>query len=181
MPAGLAIGVVSQFVLVPLIYWPIFKLIGHQDVSAAARQLTDRATDPVGIVLLFLIVGLGAPFAEEIFFRGLTQRSLDRRWGAVVAVGVTAVFFALTHFELLQFPALLAFGLVLGVLAHGPGGWACRSPPTSGSTSWPRPPSCGTWVSPGDGAEAAGPVDLAAGDRIGGAGDDTMNRSWPTP
>jgi membrane protease YdiL (CAAX protease family) len=121
VPLGLAIGAVAQFVLVPLIYWPIFKLIGHQDVSAAARQLTDRATDTVGIALLFLIVGIGAPFAEEIFFRGLTQRSLQRRGGAVVAIVVTAVFFALTHFEFLQFPALLAFGLVLGVLAHRTG------------------------------------------------------------
>ena len=121
VPAGLAVGAVAQFVLVPLIYWPIFKLIGHQDVSAAARQLTDRATDPVGVVLLFLIVGIGAPFAEEIFFRGLTQRSLERRWGTVVAVVGTAVFFAATHFELLQFPALLAFGLVLGLMAQRTG------------------------------------------------------------
>ena len=121
VPVGLAIGAVAQFVLVPLIYWPLFKLIGHQDVSAAARQLTDRATDPVGIFLLFVIVGVGAPVAEEIFFRGLTQRSLDRRWGAGVAVVGTAVFFALTHFEVLQFPALLAFGLMLGLIARRTG------------------------------------------------------------
>ena len=66
---------------------------------------------------------MGAPFAEEVFFRGLTQRSLDRRWGTVVALVGTAVFFALTHFELLQFPALFAFGLVLGGIALSTRRW----------------------------------------------------------
>lgn len=126
VPIGLAVGAASQLLLVPLIYWPLFKLIGHQDVSAAARELTDRATDPIGIVLLFLIVGVGAPVAEEVFFRGLTQRSLERHFGArglgaVLSVGLTALFFALTHFEPLQFPALLAFGLILGVMARRTG------------------------------------------------------------
>jgi membrane protease YdiL (CAAX protease family) len=126
VPVGLAIGALSQVLLVPLIYWPLFKLIGHQDVSAVARELTDRATDPVGVALLFLIVGVGAPVAEEVFFRGLTQRSLERRfgargWGGAVALVGTAAFFALTHFELLQLPALFAFGLVLGLIARRTG------------------------------------------------------------
>ncbi|MGZ4683380.1 MAG: CPBP family intramembrane glutamic endopeptidase [Acidimicrobiales bacterium] len=116
VPVGLAIGVAAQLVLVPLLYVPIFWLFGEQDVSAAARQLTDRATDPFGVVMLFLIVGIGAPIAEEIFFRGLTQRSLTRRWGAWVALFGTAAFFAATHFELLQLPALFVFGLVLGAM-----------------------------------------------------------------
>ena len=115
-PVGLAIGVAAQLVLLPLLYVPIFWVFGDQDVSAAARQLTDRATDPFGVVMLFLIVGIGAPIAEEVFFRGLTQRSLTRRWGAWIALFGTAAFFALTHFELLQLPALFLFGLMLGAM-----------------------------------------------------------------
>ena len=121
VPVGVAIGVAAQFVLVPLIYWPILKLIGDQDVSGVARQLTDRATDPFGIVMLFLIVGIGAPVAEEVFFRGLTQRSLDRRWSRWVALFGTAAFFAFTHFQALQFPALFAFGLMLGAMVYATG------------------------------------------------------------
>ena len=116
VPVGVAIGAAAQLVLVPLIYWPILKLIGDQDVSAAARQLTDRATDPFSIVMLMLIVGVGAPVAEEVFFRGLTQHALLRRSGPWVALFGTAAFFALTHFEPLQFPALFAFGVVLGAM-----------------------------------------------------------------
>jgi membrane protease YdiL (CAAX protease family) len=121
VPVGLAIGVAAQVVLVPLVYIPIFWVFGHQDVSAAARQLTDRATDPFGIVALFVIVGIGAPVAEELFFRGLTQRSAERRVGATVAWIGTAAFFAVTHFELLQLPALFLFGLLLGWLARRTG------------------------------------------------------------
>lgn len=116
VPVGLAVGVAAQLVLVPLIYVPIFWVFGDQDISGAARQLTDRATDPFGVVMLFLIVGIGAPIAEEIFFRGLTQHALLRRWGAWVALFGTAAFFALTHFQVLQFPALFAFGLILGAM-----------------------------------------------------------------
>ena len=121
VPIGVAVGVGAQLVLVPLIYWPLFKIIGHQDVSAAARQLTDRATDPLSVIMLLLIVSIGAPIAEEIFFRGLTQRAAERRFAPALALVGTAVFFAFTHFEPLQFPALLAFGLVLGWMARRTG------------------------------------------------------------
>jgi len=121
VPIGLAVGVACQVILVPLVYVPIFWLFGSQDVSAAARELTDRATDPFSIITLFVIVGIGAPIAEEIFFRGLTQRSATRRVGATLAWIGTAAFFALTHFELLQLPALFLFGLILGWMARRTG------------------------------------------------------------
>jgi len=144
VPLGIAAGLLGQFVLVPLVYWPIFKIIGHnEDVSKVAQQLTDKVHGPADTALIFLLVAVGAPFAEELFFRGLTQRSMLKLrtdapraalrlsaranpWSAVV---ITALFFAATHFEPLQFPGLFAFGLVLGVLAWrsgrlGPGIWA---------------------------------------------------------
>jgi membrane protease YdiL (CAAX protease family) len=121
VPIGVAIGLASQFVLVPLIYWPIVQIWGDQDISGPARDLTDRATDPMSVVMLLLIVGIGAPVAEEVFFRGLTQRSAARRFGPWTALVGTAAFFAATHFEPLQFPALFAFGLILGALVWATG------------------------------------------------------------
>lgn len=130
VPVGLAAGAACQLLAVPALYWVLFRVIGEQDVSAEARRLTDRATDPLGVVLLFLIVAVGAPVAEELFFRGLTQRAFRKRglrWGwAVVA---TAVVFAASHLQPLQFPALVLAGVVFGVLAErtgrlGPAIWA---------------------------------------------------------
>jgi membrane protease YdiL (CAAX protease family) len=128
-PIGLAIGVACQLVMVPALYWVVFKLIGVKDISAAARELTDRATDPLSIILVFLIVGIGAPIAEEIYFRGMAQRIFGRKLRPQWAILAAAAFFAASHLQPLQFPALLVFGIILGVLAWksgriGPSIWA---------------------------------------------------------
>lgn len=112
---GGAAGVACQFVLVPIISYPWLEILGKStnDLSKVARNLTSRATDPAGVVLLVLIVAVGAPFVEELFFRGLLLRALERRFGVGWAIAGSAVVFGFTHFELLQFPALAAFGAVL--------------------------------------------------------------------
>ena len=121
VPIGLALGAGLQAVAVPLLYVPIFWLTGEQDVGAEARGLADTATGPVGVVALFVIVGLGAPFAEELFYRGLAQRSFARRIGASWAIIAAAILFALMHLQELQFPALVLVGVVCGVLAQRTG------------------------------------------------------------
>ena len=129
VPLGLVIGVAAQLVMVPLIYWVMSPLIGTHDVSASARALTDRATDPASIVLVFLIVGLGAPVAEEIYFRGMAQTIFARRLAPMWAIAAAAAFFAASHLDPLLFPPLLVFGVILGVLRWrydrlGPAIWA---------------------------------------------------------
>jgi uncharacterized protein len=129
VPVGLAIGVACQLILVPVVYFLLRPLLGVNDVSAAARELTDRASDPLSIVLVFLIVGIGAPVAEEIYFRGMAQRIFGRRLGPWAAIFAAAAFFASTHLQPLQFPALLVFGVILGFMAWrsgrlGPAIWA---------------------------------------------------------
>ncbi len=116
VPVGLVIGVLTQVVLVPLVYLPIFQIIGDRDVSADARALTDRAEDPFGVVLLVLIVVIGAPVVEELFFRGLLLRSAERKWGKFWAVVVSSLVFGAVHLQPLQFPALVAVGVVFALL-----------------------------------------------------------------
>lgn len=122
VPVGIVVGVGSQLLMVAAVYWVLFKFTGQQDVSAAARTLTDRATSPLGIALLMVIVGIGAPLAEEIFYRGLLQRSLIKRgtdWRWAVVIG--AFVFALSHMQALQFPALFIFGIILGYMTNRTG------------------------------------------------------------
>ena len=122
VPVGIAIGVACQFVLVPLVTLPIF-LLSDTDQDALeepARELTDKATG-MGVLVLALVVVVAAPLAEEVFFRGLLQRSLARRMSIWPAMIVTSLAFGASHFQALQFPALAAFGLVLSYLAHRTG------------------------------------------------------------
>jgi membrane protease YdiL (CAAX protease family) len=115
-PAGLLLGVVTQLVFVPLLYAVIFWFIGDRDVSSDARALTDRADSIVGVALLLVGVGLVAPVVEELFFRGLAQATFERSVGRWAGLLAAAVLFAVVHFQVLQFPALLLFGLIAGGL-----------------------------------------------------------------
>lgn len=117
---GLIIGVVAQVAVVPAIYLPILLLTDDLDISGPARDLVDRA-DGLGIALLVLMVVVLAPVAEELFFRGMALRALEARMARRVALVVSAAFFGLTHFQLLQLPALIMIGLVCGWLAQRDG------------------------------------------------------------
>lgn len=122
VPVGLAIGAATQAFLVPLLYAPILRLLDRtpDDVGEAARELTDKASG-LGVVLLVLVVVFVAPVVEEIFYRGLLLRSLERRMGPGWALALSSTLFGLAHLQLLQLPALIMFGVVAGALAqrHG--------------------------------------------------------------
>lgn len=86
-----------------------------------------------GWVSIILLACVGAPVVEELFFRGLVQGALVRRWGTAVGVVATAAIFACAHLldegilaPLALFPAGLVFGelrrrtgkLAAGMVAH---------------------------------------------------------------
>jgi hypothetical protein len=78
--------------------------------------LSDSA-EGIWVLVLAVVVVLGAPFVEELMFRGLLQGAFVRRINGVAAVLVVAAWFALIHFRPVEFPGLFAFGLVLGACA----------------------------------------------------------------
>jgi uncharacterized protein len=121
---GGLVGTLLQLVALPLLYWPLLHLLDKDpsDLEGPARDMTERATDGIGVVLLVLIVGVGAPIIEEIFYRGLFQRALLKRGlPPAAAIAVNATVFGLSHGQLLQLPALILFGATAGVLAHRAG------------------------------------------------------------
>lgn len=62
--------------------------------------------------------------AEEVFLRGTLYDAVEPRWGAVAAVLLGAVCFALLHVPMYGWhvvPLDLAVGIVLGGLRHGSG------------------------------------------------------------
>ena len=77
---------------------------------------------------------VGAPFFEELFFRGLLFKALARvctplgvgpsarrTAGLVVAVVLDGLLFGLAHGEWEQFAGLAAFGMVLAVISYRTG------------------------------------------------------------
>jgi membrane protease YdiL (CAAX protease family) len=125
LPIGLVVGIAAQLLIIPLLYLPITA-----SNPKLARKLSAPAEALVHIgsrgdfLVVFAILVIGAPVAEELFFRGLVLRSLlglTSKWGnalsrAMAIIGSSLVF-ALAHFEPLQFLGLLAVGAILGILA----------------------------------------------------------------
>lgn len=120
---GVVAGIGTQVVLIPLLYLPFERAdpgLRHR-LEAPAKADTAAIHGGWQIALLFIFLAVGAPFVEELFFRGLLQRSLARAFGPAVAVVGSALLFGLAHFQLLQLPALILLGLILAALAQRSG------------------------------------------------------------
>ncbi len=123
LPIGAVIGLMCQYGLIPVVYYPLEALDRHlsNQLSGPARSYTGSVHSVAALSVLMLLLALGGPFVEELFFRGLLMRSLVARIGAPWAILLSAVLFALAHFEAAQFVGLAAFGVVLGFLAWATG------------------------------------------------------------
>ncbi len=63
----------------------------------------------------YLAVGLLAPLAEEIVFRGAILRALlNTRWSPWLAIAVSALLFGVAHLNPAQFPHAFIIGMLLG-------------------------------------------------------------------
>jgi membrane protease YdiL (CAAX protease family) len=121
---GIPIGVLSQLVLVPLVYVPLRA--GWPDtftddrLEETARDLVDRADGAAVVVLVFVIV-FGAPIVEELVYRGLLQGSFVARISELPALLASASWFAIIHFRPIEYPGLFVAGLVFGMCALATG------------------------------------------------------------
>ena len=115
----LVAGVLLEIVL-GIVNSPIVHLVNQrQDV---VKEL-DQATG-IHLALLAIVAGAVAPVCEELLFRGLLLRSLQRRVSPTAAVVISALVFALAHPMLSPtwgtfaiVPALFGLGAVSGAAA----------------------------------------------------------------
>lgn len=83
---------------------------------SAAQQVQD-ATSGGNTWSMILYTALLAPVAEEIVFRGFILRNLQK-YGAKLAIVVSAIMFGLAHANIIQTPFAFILGLVLGYVAY---------------------------------------------------------------
>jgi len=117
----------------------VASLIAVGFVAAAIEAINsdfvpgDRADlgDPIkhggalGIIVVYLIAVVGAPFFEELYFRGLVQGTLTARWGVGVGIVVQALLFACVHLSpqagwgnVGVFAMITCIGIGLGLIRH---------------------------------------------------------------
>lgn len=123
MAKSAVIGIAVQVLVVPVIYFPLIAAGVDLDVSGAAEELF---RDLAGLEKVAIAVGViaVAPVAEELLFRGVLLRGLAQHLGDRGALWATALVFAGSHFQVVQFPGLVAIGLTLAWLAQRTGGVA---------------------------------------------------------
>ena len=93
----------------------VIALTGRENSGALA--LIARALshlDAPMTVTAVAVIGLGAGFGEEVFFRGYLLTRLAERWRPWVAVLVTAALFGLAHMDVLHSSFALLVGALLG-------------------------------------------------------------------
>lgn len=95
--------------------------------SSAGDLAEDLAENKIVFALFLLTIMIGAPIAEEVFFRGLlfgalAKKGLPQIWALVISSAV----FALIHLEPVRIILLFGIGLVLGLAR-----WLTRSTTTA--------------------------------------------------
>ena len=120
--AGL--GIVGLVAVMPAIMWlgelneglPLPEFIRTMEEDQLA--LLEAALSGQGsLVLNLLLVALTPALFEEVFFRGLVQRNLERAWGAAAGIAATGIVFGLFHLRLTQALPLMVLGIYLAYLA----------------------------------------------------------------
>lgn len=117
------IGVAVQVLVIPGIYLPLIAAGVELDVSGPAETLFGDVSGLEKIAIAAGVIAV-APVAEELLFRGVLLGGLALSIGHRGAVWVSAIVFAASHFQVVQFPGLLAIGLALAWLARRTGGLA---------------------------------------------------------
>ncbi|MGD0082261.1 MAG: CPBP family intramembrane glutamic endopeptidase [Acidimicrobiales bacterium] len=130
LPLGIAVGLAAQYGLIPLAELPLQPFVHNLNskLGHPARQLFSPHLNGLSLWVLMLLVCIGSPVVEELFFRGLLLRGLlgklaplGERRGPAAAIVITGIVFGLVHFEDLQFLGLASFGMVLAYLAYRTG------------------------------------------------------------
>lgn len=92
------------------------------DESSNTQIISDAADGPAFFIILIAAVII-APIVEELFFRGLCLRAIEKRFGTVAGVLGSTFLFTLPHFTnpslagtAVLFAVIASIGLVLAVL-----------------------------------------------------------------
>lgn len=67
--------------------------------DADPGQLDALKESDIALILAFTFAVFAAPLFEEIFFRGVIQRSFNGRWGPIVAITATSLLFGAVHLD----------------------------------------------------------------------------------
>jgi membrane protease YdiL (CAAX protease family) len=105
--------------------WSLFlRSFGVTAPSNTVQLVQGFGTSPLALLIGYLLVGVIAPFGEEVAFRAVVFSSLRARWGLVAGVVVSGALFGIVHLIPLETVPLACIGMGLaGVFARSRSLW----------------------------------------------------------
>lgn len=100
------------------------RLVDLQDAEEGSNtQFFEDAADSPWRWLLAFLIAVGAPVAEELFFRGLVLRAAEKRWNTNAGIAISTVLFTIPHYSgagwqgtAVLFTAIACIGLALAIV-----------------------------------------------------------------
>lgn len=92
---------------------PVFEKIFPASEESYQQTLESLSSSPIISLIRVCVL---APVIEEILMRGFLLDGLAGKYGKVIALLVSAFFFALLHFNMVQTLSAFICGIVLGLL-----------------------------------------------------------------
>ncbi|MFH1778143.1 MAG: tetratricopeptide repeat protein [Candidatus Omnitrophota bacterium] len=100
-----------------IIYYNVyFSLSGNELPQQAISQIISQVSTLKQALPILLVVVCVAPVAEEIIFRGFFYQGLKRYCGMKMAMVISAIFFAMMHYQLAVFLPIMFMGIVFAYL-----------------------------------------------------------------
>jgi membrane protease YdiL (CAAX protease family) len=119
---GLAVGVALYalvvFIVAPLLLFLASLLFGEVAPPDQAGLLLPRRPDALEATVAAIGAIVGAPFGEELFFRGLLYRSLRRRFRFSISGVISAAAFGLVHLPPIVIPLMFVVGTALAYVVE---------------------------------------------------------------
>lgn len=125
-PVDIGWGVLGGFaVLAITVALNIFWYVVSGDSAPDNSGFLPESPSLLVAVSLFLAVAVITPFAEELFFRGLLLRALEKRFNTTIAIVVSSVIFGSLHIAGVTSAASLSelalHGIFIGIVITGYG------------------------------------------------------------
>lgn len=118
---GIALGFAVSVRLLEYIVNTILKYFGI-DTDSLGNGGVLEAAGSKWLLILIIAASIGAPIAEELFFRGLVLKVVSQKFGQIMGVIISATLFGLSHFQgtlagtIYMFPLTAIIGVLLALL-----------------------------------------------------------------
>ena len=115
-PTGILLAVFCSilfFLLLDNCLDPIFESVFPQSEQDYQETIQSLIQSPITSLLQVCII---APVIEEILMRGFILAGLKNTYGVIRALFISALFFAILHFNMVQTLSAFVCGIILGLL-----------------------------------------------------------------